>query len=174
MTREPAAKIRACGQDDVPAILAVINDAAVAYRGVIPEDRWHEPYMDRAELEEALDAGVRFRCWEEDEGVVGVMGVQPVEDVTLIRHAYVRTDRQGEGIGSALIEHLLRGTDRPVLVGTWRAAARAVEFYRSHGFELVPEPEGSRLLRRYWSIPERQVETSVVLADRRWRSREGA
>ena len=172
MTGESEAGIRACGRDDVPGILAVINDAAEAYRGVIPDDRWHEPYMERAELEEALEAGVRFRCREEDGSVVGVMGIQHVEDVTLIRHAYVRSDRQGEGIGSALLEHLLAGADRPVLVGTWRAATWAVEFYRSHGFEPVPDPAGRRLLRRYWSIPERQVETSVVLADRRWRRRE--
>ena len=171
MTKEGAGSIREGGPEDVPAILTVINDAAAAYRGVIPEDRWHEPYMDRAELEDALDAGVRFRCWDQGGSTVGVMGIQDVEDVTLIRHAYVRTDRQGEGIGSALIEQLLRGTDRPVLVGTWRAASWAVEFYRSHGFEMVPGREGRRLLRRYWSIPERQVETSVVLADRRWRNR---
>lgn len=162
-------RIRRCGADDVTAILRVINDAAEAYRGVIPEDRWDEPYMDRHELEEALEAGVEFHGRDEGGELVGVMGVQPVDDVTLIRHAYVLTDRQGEGIGSRLLEHLLARTDRPVLVGTWRAAAWAVDFYRSHGFRVVSDPTGSELLRQYWSIPERQVETSVVLADRRWR-----
>lgn len=162
-------RIRRCGADEATGILEVINDAAEAYRGVIPEDRWEEPYMDRRELEEALEAGVEFHGREEDGELVGVMGVQPVDDVTLVRHAYVLTGRQGRGIGSHLLEHLLDRTDRPVLVGTWRAATWAVEFYRSHGFRVIEEPEGSRLLRRYWSIPERQVETSVVLADRRWR-----
>lgn len=172
MSPEEEGRIRPCGPDDAREVLSVINDAAEAYRGVIPDDRWSDPYMSLRELREGTEAGVRFRCQEDEAGrIAGVMGVQHVQDVTLIRHAYVRTERQGEGIGSALLEHLLARTERPVLVGTWAAAEWAVSFYRSHGFEPVPEPEGSRLLRRYWSIPERQVETSLVLAGERWRRR---
>lgn len=173
MSSGNAPRIRPCRSDDSAALLSVINDAARAYRGVIPEDRWSDPYMTRAELEQARDDGVHFWCWEEAGSIVGVMGVQPVEDVTLIRHAYVVRERQGEGIGTALLEHLLDRVDRPVLVGTWAAAEWAIAFYKRHGFEVVPDPKGSRLLRRYWSIPERQVETSVVLADETWRRRCG-
>ena len=164
--------IRRCTADDFDRILAIVNDAAQAYRGVIPEDRWKEPYMPAGELAEEIEAGIDFDGYEvEGAGLVGVMGIQPVEDVTLIRHAYVATAYRRSGIGSALLEGLLARQDRPVLIGTWAAAGWAIAFYRRYGFETVPEPEKTRLLQRYWTVPERQIETSVVLADSRWRSR---
>jgi GNAT superfamily N-acetyltransferase len=156
--------IRPCDALDSAAIHEIVNDAAQAYRGIIPEDRWHEPYMSEDELRREMDSGVRFWGWEEKGDLLGVMGIQEVADVTLIRHAYVRTAARRGGIGSRLLAHLLSLADRPVLVGTWRAAEWAVRFYEKHGFRLVSEEEKNRLLRRYWSIPERQVETSVVLA----------
>jgi GNAT superfamily N-acetyltransferase len=158
--------IRRCRDDERPAILEIVNAAAVAYRGAIPADRWHEPYMPAAELDAEIAAGVEFWGYEGDDGLVGVMGIQPVQDVHLIRHAYVRPDRQRGGVGGALIDHLMRSTDRRVLVGTWAAAEWAIAFYRRHGFVQVPTEEKTRLLRRYWDIPERQVETSVVLTAR--------
>ncbi len=160
--------IRPCGPEDFAEVLAVINDAARAYRGVIPADRWKEPYMPAEELREEVARGVAMWGYEEEGELVGVMGIQPVEDVVLIRHAYVRTHRQRRGIGSRLLQRLREGVDRPMLVGTWAAATWAVRFYEKHGFRLVSPEEKDRLLRRYWSIPERQVETSVVLADGRW------
>jgi GNAT superfamily N-acetyltransferase len=156
--------IRRCTAGDFAAIHEIVNDAAEAYRGVIPADRWHEPYMGEEELRHEIGAGVRFWGWEEAGELLGVMGIQDVEDVTLVRHAYVRTAARRCGIGGRLIDHLLRLTDRPVLVGTWRAAEWAVRFYEKHGFRLVGEEEKNRLLRRYWTRPERQVATSVVLA----------
>ena len=156
--------IRPCDASDFSAIHEIVNDAAQAYRGVIPEDRWHEPYMSEDELRRETEAGDTFWGWEEGGELLGVMGIQDVRDVTLIRHAYVRTRARRRGIGSRLLAHLLSLTGRPVLVGTWRAADWAVRFYEKHGFRLVTEEEKNRLLRRYWSIPERQVETSVVLA----------
>ena len=163
--------IRRCRADDFDRILAIINDAAEAYRGVIPGDRWKDPYMPAAELADEIAAGIAFDGYElEGAGLVGVMGVQPVEDVTLIRHAYVATAHRRLGIGSALLEGLLARQDRPVLIGTWAAAEWAVTFYRRHGFATVPEPEKTRLLQRYWTVPKRQIETSVVLADTRWRA----
>ena len=158
--------IRRCGEQDFATILAIVNDAAVAYRGVIPADRWHEPYMSEAQLRAEIAAGVEFWGLDSDAGLIGVMGVQPVRDVDLIRHAYVRTDRQRHGVGAELIEHLRRHSTRRMLVGTWAAATWAVRFYERNGFELVAPAEKERLLRTYWSIPERQVETSVVLAHR--------
>ncbi len=164
--------IRRCRADDFDRILAIINDAAQAYRGIIPDDRWKEPYMPAEELADEIAAGIEFDGYEaEGAGLVGVMGIQPVEDVTLIRHAYVATDHRRSGIGSALLESLLARQDRPVLIGTWAAAEWAIAFYRRYGFETVPEAEKSALLRRYWTVPERQIETSVVLADARWRAR---
>jgi N-acetylglutamate synthase-like GNAT family acetyltransferase len=160
--------IRRCEQSDFEAMYALINDAAQVYRGVIPADRWQEPYMPREELQHEIDAGVEFWGYEEGGELLGVMGIQPVQDVTLIRHAYVRTAHQHRGIGSQLLRHLLAMTDRPTLIGTWAAAAWAVRFYERHGFRLVTLQEKERLLRKYWHIPERQVETSVVLADERW------
>ena len=156
--------VRRCRDDERPAILAIVNAAAEAYRGVIPEDRWHEPYMDAAELDREVAAGVAFWGYEDAGELVGVMGIQPVGDVELIRHAYVRPGSQRAGIGGALLEHLRRDARRPMLVGTWAAAEWAIRFYRRHGFEQVSDERRTELLHRYWDIPERQVETSVVLA----------
>jgi N-acetylglutamate synthase-like GNAT family acetyltransferase len=155
--------IRPCRDDERDAILEIVNAAAVAYRGVIPADRWHEPYMPASELEHEIAAGVEFWGYEADGELLGVMGIQPVDDVDLIRHAYVKPGSQRGGIGGALIKHLMESATRPVLVGTWAAAEWAIAFYRRHGFELVSPEEKTRLLRRYWDIPERQIETSVVL-----------
>lgn len=165
--------IRRCGPADVPAMLAIINDAAQAYRGVIPADRWHDPYMPEDELRGEIAAGVVFWGAEAGGRLAGVMGLQEVQDVALIRHAYVATAVRGEGIGGELLRHLLAQTDRPVLVGTWAAATWAIRFYEKHGFALTSPAEKERLLRKYWSIPDRQIETSVVLADARWRARGG-
>lgn len=161
--------IRPCPPDEAEAILAVINDAARAYRGVIPDDCWKEPYMSRAELERELAAGVRFRAWQEADELVGVMGIQPVRDVTLIRHAYVRSRDRGRGIGGLLLDALRSDVGTPLLVGTWAAADWAIRFYEKHGFRLVPADEKERLLRRYWTVPARQREVSVVLVGPRWR-----
>ena len=165
------AMIRRCGEADVPAIGAVVNDAAEAYRGVIPADRWHEPYMPEAELRGEIAAGVVFWGLEAGGRLVGVMGLQDVQDVALIRHAYVATAARRGGVGGELLRHLLTQTDRPILVGTWAAATWAIGFYEKHGFALAEPAEKERLLRRYWSIPDRQIETSVVLTDARWRAR---
>ena len=160
--------IRRCSDADFDAILDVVNDAAEAYRGVIPSDCWSEPYMPAEELTEGIAAGISFWGHEEDGRLVGVMGLQPVADVVLIRHAYVRTAHQGRGIGSELLRALTAGTTAPLLVGTWAAATWAVGFYQRHGFRLVGSDEKDTLLARYWSIPDRQMKTSVVLADERW------
>jgi len=160
--------IRPATPSDISSMWSVINDAAMAYKGVIPADRWHEPYMPLAELQAEIANGVRFSVCEEQAAVMGCMGIQDVQDVTLVRHAYVRSDRRGRGIGSSLLRHLLAGANRPLLVGTWKAAVWAVAFYEKHGFMLVSEEEKDRLLRTYWTIPDRQVQTSVVLADQRW------
>jgi len=160
--------IRTCREDEFDAIREIVNDAAQAYRGVIPADRWHEPYMPAEELRHEIDAGVVFWGCQEAGELVGVMGIQDVLDVTLIRHAYVRTARRRQGIGGRLLKHLLTLTDRPILIGTWAAATWAVSFYEKHGFRRVTPEEKNRLLREYWSIPDRQVETSVVLAGPTW------
>ena len=156
--------IRPCRDDERPAILAIVNAAAEAYRGVIPPDRWHEPYMPAAELDAEIAAGVRFWGYEADGALAGVMGIQPLEDVTLIRHAYVAPGRQRGGVGGALLEHLIATATQPLLVGTWAAAEWAIRFYERHGFVLVSPQRKTELLRQYWTIPDRQVETSVVLA----------
>jgi GNAT superfamily N-acetyltransferase len=146
------------------SILHIINDAAEAYRGIIPEDRWKEPYMSAEELREEIESGVEFYGWIEDNVLVAVMGIQLVNDVTLIRHAYVLTNRQRRGIGEKLLRHLLSlARTSEVLVGTWEAAYWATRFYEKHGFRLVTREEKDMLLRKYWNIPERQIETSVVL-----------
>ena len=159
--------IRRCRDDERETILALVNAAAEAYRGVIPDDCWHEPYMPAEELDREIAAGVEFWGYEADGELIGVMGIQPVRDVVLIRHAYVRPERQGEGIGRALLEHLRAMTDRPILIGTWATAEWAIRFYERNGFELVPEARKNELLTTYWNIPERQIETSVVLAQSR-------
>ncbi len=164
--------IRRCTDDDFHAVYSIINDAAAAYKGVIPEDRWHEPYMSQEELRHEIDSGVVFWGYEEGGELIGVMGIQDVQDVTLFRHAYVRTKMRNCGIGGRLLSFLYGQTNRPVLIGTWAAADWAVRFYEKHGFRLVMPEEKDRLLRKYWFIPERQTETSVVLADRKWFERE--
>ena len=156
-------EIRPCRDDERDEILAIVNTAAEAYRGVIPADRWHEPYMSAEELDREIEAGVRFWGSEDGGSLVGVMGVQRVRDVTLIRHAYVRPGGQGRGVGTELLRRLRAESERDLLVGTWASASWAVAFYERNGFSLVSPEEKDRLLREYWSIPERQVETSVVL-----------
>ena len=156
--------IRGLSFTDFDAILGVINDTAWAYKGVIPADRWKEPYMPTGELKEEIEAGVRFFGWVEDGQLLGVEGIQAIKDTTLIRHAYVLTKFQGRGIGTSLLEHLMSLAETSeILVGTWADATWAIRFYQRHGFKLVSPEEKDRLLRAYWNIPDRQVETSVVL-----------
>lgn len=157
-------RIRPCRDDEHPAILAIVNAAAAAYRGVIPADRWREPYMSSRELDGEIEAGVVFSGYESDGELAGIMGIQQVRDVDLIRHAYVAPGSQRRGVGGALLEHLTRSTTRRMLVGTWAAADWAVRFYRRHGFELVSPEQKTALLKAYWNIPDRQIEESVVLA----------
>jgi GNAT superfamily N-acetyltransferase len=157
-------EIRRCRDDERGAILAIVNSAAEAYRGVIPADRWHEPYMSASELDGEIAAGVEFWGCEVDGELLGIMGIQPVGDVDLIRHAYVSPGSQRHGVGSALLDHFARSTERPMLVGTWAAAEWAIRFYRRHGFEPVSREQTTELLKTYWAIPDRQIETSVVLA----------
>jgi len=154
-------------QDAIQTLLKIINDSASAYKGIIPEDRWKEPYMPENELIEEIKAGVKFFGWKEGEKVVGVMGVQPVKDTTLIRHSYVLPTHQKKGIGGKLLAYLVQLVETPeILVGTWADATWAIRFYEKHGFTLVTPKEKDQLLSTYWNIPKRQVETSVVL---RWR-----
>ena len=165
-----ALTIQPCSAADVPALYSIINDAAQAYRGIIPADRWHEPYMPREELEAEIANGVVFWGAARADRLVGVMGIQDRGEVTLIRHAYVRTSERRQGIGEALLRHLETLTPKPILIGTWSAATWAVAFYEKHGYRVLSRPEIVRLLRKYWRIPDRQVETSVVLANARWKS----
>jgi GNAT superfamily N-acetyltransferase len=156
--------VRPCRDDERATILAIVNAAAEAYRGVIPTDRWHEPYMPAHELDGEIAAGVVFWGYEADGDLLGIMGIQPVGDVDLIRHAYVLPGCQRHGVGTALLRHLRGLSSRRMLVGTWADADWAIRFYRRHGFELASPQLTSELLDRYWTIPDRQVETSVVLA----------
>jgi N-acetylglutamate synthase-like GNAT family acetyltransferase len=160
--------IRKCTDSDIPAIFEIVNDAAQAYKGVIPADRWHDPYMPPNELQSEIADGVEFWGCEESGNLLGVMGIQDKGPVCLIRHAYVRRGRQQSGIGTRLLRHLESVTEKPILIGTWAAATWAVAFYQRNGYRLLPEEEKNRLLRTYWQIPKRQVETSVVLADGKW------
>lgn len=160
--------IRLCDKSEFEQILTIINEAAKSYQGVIPADRLKEPYMSRDELRLEINSGVEFWGFEEDDNLVGVMGIQYVQDVTLIRHAYVRSVKQNRGIGGRLLSSLRQQTTQPILVGTWSDAVWAIRFYKRHGFRLVSQEEKDRLLRKYWSVPERQIETSVVLADKKW------
>jgi N-acetylglutamate synthase-like GNAT family acetyltransferase len=161
-------RIRPCDKGDLDVVYSIVNDAAKAYCGVIPPDRWKEPYMSREELVHEIQSGVRFWGCEESGQMLGVMGVQDVLDVTLIRHAYVRTANRCQGIGGRLLAELRTKTSRPALIGTWAAAVWAIRFYEKHGFRQVTPAEKDRLLKTYWSIPARQIETSVVLADAAW------
>jgi N-acetylglutamate synthase-like GNAT family acetyltransferase len=160
--------IRKCKESDLNTIFEIVNDAAQAYKGVIPKDRWHEPYMSLAELRTQIEDGIVFWGLERDGQLLGVMGIQDKGDVTLIRHAYVLTRAQKRGIGEKLLQHLQNMTEKPILIGTWAAASWAVSFYQKNGYTLVSGQEKNRLLNKYWSIPERQVETSVVLANQTW------
>jgi N-acetylglutamate synthase-like GNAT family acetyltransferase len=165
--------IRRCDDRDFELIWAIINDGAHVYKGVIPEDCWTEPYMSKNELRHEINDSVRFWGYEEEGKLAGVMGFQPVKDVTLIRHAYVATSSQRRGIGARLLSHLGKLTPGPVLIGTWSDAVWAIRFYEKHGFQLVRPQQMKRLIKQYWSIPERQIEASVVLADPRWRDLKG-
>lgn len=156
-------QIREARKTDVPTIFAIVNDAAQRYRGVIPADCWHEPYMPREELESEIAKGVVFWVAEESGRVLGVMGIQDKGEVALVRHAYVRPDLQRKGVGTQLLRHVENLTSKRVLIGTWADATWAIDFYRRNGFTLVVGDEKDALLRKYWSIPARQVETSVVL-----------
>jgi N-acetylglutamate synthase-like GNAT family acetyltransferase len=161
-----------CTPNDFRDIYEIINDAASAYKGVIPADRWHEPYMPEDELTSQIEQGVDFWCYKEDGKILGIMGIQDRLDVTLIRHAYVRTKLRNKGIGGKLLAHLVELTNKPVLIGTWAEAKWAIEFYQKHGFRLLPSAEKNELLLKYWTIPQRQVETSVVLANADWKTSE--
>jgi GNAT superfamily N-acetyltransferase len=160
--------MRRCDEQDFDAIWAIINDGAQVYRGVIPEDRWTDPYMSREKLQHEINQGVVFWGYQDNGMLAAVMGLQQVQDVTLIRHAYVRRDSQKQGIGSQLLSHLRELTNDPVLIGTWADAGWAIRFYERHGFRMVSREDKDRLLKKYWNIPKRQVETSVVLADAAW------
>lgn len=162
--------IRLCNPMDTEAIYHIINDAASAYKGVIPADRYHEPYMTMIELQNEINDGVRFWGYEQDDQLIGIMGLQDKGDVSLIRHAYVRTNLRKSGIGTKLLSHLLARTTNPILIGTWDAAEWAKAFYIKNGFKLVSSEDKRKLLHTYWNVPERQVETSVVLCDGKWKS----
>ena len=160
--------IRRCKESDFNTIFEIINDGAQAYKGIIPEDRWNEPYMSFEELRKEIEDGVVFWGLEHDGELLGVMGIQDKGDLTLIRHAYVWARDQKLGIGTNLLQHLESMTEKPILIGTWAASSWAISFYEKNGYTLVSEEEKNRVLRKYWSIPERQVETSVVLANPTW------
>ena len=155
---------------DFKQIYEIINDAASAYKGIIPEDGWHEPYMSELELQNQIDRGVEFWCYSDNDEILGVMGIQDKSEVALIRHAYVKTTARNKGIGSKLLQHLSQLTKKPILIGTWADANWAINFYKKHGFRLVSFTEKERLLRKYWMISLRQIETSVVLASPNWDS----
>ena len=163
--------IRTSRANDLETILAIVNDAAQAYRGIIPADRWHEPYMPREELVKEISDGIHFWIAETDGRATGIMGIQDKGEVALVRHAYVSTALQRKGVGAALLKHVQSLTAKPMLIGTWRDATWAIAFYQRNGFTLLSDGAKEILLRRFWSIPARQVETSVVLADRRWMER---
>lgn len=164
----PMALIRKSREAEFAAILAIVNAAAQAYRGVIPPDRWHEPYMPPDELAKEIADGIVFWVAEEDGSLLAVMGMQDKGEVALVRHAYVAPSVQRKGVGTSLLRHVQGLTAKPILIGTWAAASWAIDFYRRNGFTVVPDTDKDSLLRKYWSIPARQAETSVVLADGRW------
>ena len=160
--------IRRSVEADFAPMLAIVNDAARAYRGVIPADRWLEPYMPADELERQIADGVVFWVAEQEGRLMGVMGIQDKGDVALVRHAYVASNTQRSGVGTKLLRHVESLVDKPILIGTWATASWAIDFYRRNGFTLVSSEDKDQLLRRYWSIPVRQIDTSVVLANQRW------
>ncbi len=160
--------IRNCTDEDFEEIFNIINDAAVAYKGAIPSDQWHEPYMTTEELRSEIEDGVRFSCYVDNNEIIGVMGIQDKGDVVLIRHAYVRTKQRSKGIGSQLLHGLTKDATKPILIGTWKAAYWAISFYEQHGFRLVEEEEKNRLAKKYWKNTDRKIETSVVLVDRKY------
>jgi N-acetylglutamate synthase-like GNAT family acetyltransferase len=160
--------IRKCTDDDLPVLYEIINDAAQAYKGVIPADRWHEPYMPMDELSREICDGVQFWGYESDGELVGVMGFQDKTDVALIRHAYVKTARRNQGIGTKLLRHLEQMASKPILIGTWADATWAIRFYEKNGYRRLSRKDTERLLRKYWSVPDRQITTSVVLANAQW------
>jgi N-acetylglutamate synthase-like GNAT family acetyltransferase len=155
--------------EDFEEIFNIINDAAIAYKEVIPPDRWHEPYMTKEELKAQIEDGVRFSCYVDQNEIIGVMGIQDKADVDLIRHAYVRTKQRRKGIGALLLQEFIKDSKKPILIGTWKAAHWAISFYEKNGFCLVDEEEKNRLLKKYWTIPDRQAETSVVLVDEKYK-----
>jgi N-acetylglutamate synthase-like GNAT family acetyltransferase len=161
--------IRKGADEDFEEIFNIINDAAIAYKGVIPPDRWHEPYMTKEELKAQVEDGVKFSCYVDNNEIIGVMGIQDKTDVELIRHAYVRTKQRNKGIGTLLIRELIKDSTKPILVGTWKAETWAISFYEKNSFSLVNEEDKNRLLKKYWTIPDRQVETSVVLVDEKYK-----
>ena len=161
--------IRRCNHLDFEFIRAIINDGAQAYKGVIPADCWTEPYMSAEKLQREINDGVVFWGYAETGILLGVMGLQQLQDVTLIRHAYVRTISQNRGIGAQLLSHLQELASGPILIGTWTNAVWAIRFYERFDFHVVGPEEKVRLLKKYWSVPDRQIETSVVLADPIWR-----
>jgi N-acetylglutamate synthase-like GNAT family acetyltransferase len=160
--------IRKSNEQDISGMLEILNNAAEAYRGVIPADRWHEPYMSKEEFEREITNGVVFWVLEEQGSLLGIMGIQDKREVTLVRHAYVIPGLQRKGVGTRLLRHIQSLTEKPVLIGTWATATWAIDFYQRNGFTLVSEVDKDYLLRKYWSIPERQIQTSVVLADDAW------
>ncbi len=159
--------IRKCLDGEFETIYEIINDSAQAYKGIIPMDCWKDPYMSKGDLQREINEGVGFWGYEKEGELVGVMGIQHVQNVILIRHAYILTVRQNQGIGGKLLSYLLTQTDRPFLVGTWVDATWAIRFYKKYGFELVTAKEKDRLLKKYWSVPDRQIRSSVVLVDER-------
>ena len=163
--------IRPCNVGDIQDIYEIINDAAKAYKGVIPDDQWHDPYMSSGYLASEVEDGVVFQGFvDSDNNLLGVMGIQEKCDVFLIRHAYVRTLARRQGIGGQLLQHLCQNVEKPFLIGTWKAASWAISFYAKHGFKDVGPKETARLLKVYWSVPTRQIESSIVLADDRWKN----
>jgi GNAT superfamily N-acetyltransferase len=161
--------IRRSQDTELSAILGVVNEAAQAYCGVIPDDRWHEPYMAKDDLVREIADGIAFWVADEDGRLLGVIGLQDKVAVALVRHAYVAPATQRKGVGTQLLRHVESLAGKPLLIGTWATASWAIDFYRRNGFTMLPPGETERLLRTYWSIPDRQIATSVVLADRRWR-----
>ncbi len=162
--------IRHCTKQDIEAMYEIINDAAIAYRGIIPEDRWREPYMPPEALKSEIEDGVEFWGFEDQGRLLGVMGIQDKGEVHLIRHAYVKTDQRRKGLGTQLLKFIESKTRKPILIGTWADAVWAVDFYCRNGYRLTSTEEKTMLLHRFWNIPERQVETSVVLANGNWQA----